>query len=56
MPNRKSPQERKEEHSVNTVRCIHIILHAALKQAMKNQRLTRNASEATTRPKGESAI
>jgi integrase len=39
--------------SPRTVRYIHTILHSALKQAMKNQLVLRNVSEATTRPTGK---
>jgi integrase len=39
--------------SPRTVRYLHTIIHAALKQALKNQLLTRNVSEATTRPGGK---
>jgi integrase len=38
--------------SAHTVRYLHIILHGALKQAMKNQLVVRNVSEATTLPGG----
>jgi integrase len=36
--------------SSRTVRYLHMILHGALKQAMKNQLVMRNVSEATTPP------
>jgi integrase len=36
--------------SARTVRYLHTILHGALKQAMKNQLVVRNVSEATTLP------
>jgi integrase len=39
--------------SARTVRLLHIILHGALKQAMKNQLVVRNVSEATTLPGGK---
>jgi integrase len=39
--------------SARTVRYIHTILHGALKQALKNQVLVRNVSEATTLPGGK---
>ncbi|MBT9140180.1 MAG: Tyrosine recombinase XerC [Dehalococcoidia bacterium] len=39
--------------SARTVRYIHTIIHAALKQAVKNQLVFRNAAEATTLPKQE---
>jgi len=37
--------------SARTVRYIHVVLHAALEQAVKNQILTRNVSQATTLPR-----
>jgi integrase len=37
--------------SPRTVRCLHTVLHGALKQAMKNQLVMRNISEATTLPR-----
>jgi integrase len=40
--------------SPRTVRYLHTILHGALKQAMKNQLVMRNVSEATTLPAGKS--
>jgi integrase len=36
--------------SARTIRYIHTVLHGALKQALKNQLVTRNVSEATTLP------
>jgi integrase len=39
--------------SPRTVRYLHTIIHGALKQAMKNQLVTRNVSEATTLPGGK---
>jgi integrase len=39
--------------SPRTVRYLHTILHGALKQAMKNQLVMRNVSEATTLPTGK---
>jgi len=38
--------------SARTIRYLHTILHGALKQAMKNQLVMRNVSEATTLPGG----
>jgi integrase len=42
--------------SARTVRYLHTILHSALKQAMKNQLVVRNVSEATTLPGGKTRI
>jgi len=39
--------------SARTVRYIHNVLHGALRQAMKNQLVVRNVSEATTPPTGK---
>jgi integrase len=39
--------------SAPTVRYLHTVLHAALKQALKNQLVVRNVSEATTPPTGK---
>lgn len=39
--------------SARTIRYLHTILHGALKQAMKNQLVVRNVSEATTLPGGK---
>jgi integrase len=39
--------------SARTVRYLHTVLHGALKQAMKNQLVVRNVSEATTLPGGK---
>jgi integrase len=39
--------------SARTIRYLHTILHSALKQAMKNQLVVRNVSEATTLPGGK---
>jgi integrase len=36
-----------------TIVLIHVVLHAALKQAMKNQLIPRNVTEATTIPRGK---
>jgi len=36
-----------------TIRYLHTVLHSALKQALKNQLVTRNVSEATTCPIGK---
>jgi integrase len=38
--------------SPRTIRYVHTVLHGALKQALKNQLITRNVSEATTLPGG----
>lgn len=39
--------------SARTVRYIHVVLHEALEQAMRNNLVVRNVSEATTLPKQE---
>jgi integrase len=39
--------------SPRTIRYIHTVLHGALKQAMKNQLVVRNVSEATILPRGK---
>lgn len=39
--------------SPRTIRYLHTVLHGALKQAMKNQLVIRNVSEATTLPTGK---
>jgi len=39
--------------SARTVRYIHVVLHEALEQAMRNNLVVRNVTEATTLPKQE---
>lgn len=39
--------------SASTVKHIHLVIHGALEQAMKNGLVVRNVSEATTLPRGE---
>jgi integrase len=46
-------EKRAEGLSSRTVRYIHAVLHGALKQAVRNNLLARNVTEATTRPKEE---
>jgi integrase len=46
-------QKQDDGLSPRTIRYIHTILHGALKQAMKNQFVVRNVSEATTLPSGK---
>jgi integrase len=45
--------KRENGLSARTVRYMHTILHGALKQAMKNQLVVRNVSEATQLPDGK---
>jgi integrase len=45
-------EKRASGLSSGTINGLHIVLHAALKQAVRNQLAVRNASEATTRPIG----
>jgi hypothetical protein len=45
--------KRDEGLSPRTIRYVHTILHGALKQAMTNQLVVRNVSEATTLPSGK---
>ena len=50
-------EKRNAGLSARTVRYVHGVIHAALEQAMKNQLVVRNVSEATTRPsEGKRAI
>ena len=37
--------------SADTIRCMHSVMHGALKQAMRNQLVAQNVSEATTLPR-----
>ncbi|MCL4462726.1 MAG: site-specific integrase [Firmicutes bacterium] len=46
-------EKQQNGFSARTIRYIHTIIHAALKQAVKNQLVFRNASEAVTLPKQE---
>lgn len=39
--------------SASTVRHIHLVMHGALKQALRNQLVARNAAEAVALPRGE---
>lgn len=39
--------------SPSTLKHIHLVIHGALQQALKNQLVVRNVSEATTLPRGE---
>ncbi|WP_237738173.1 tyrosine-type recombinase/integrase [Caldicellulosiruptor sp. F32] len=39
--------------SISTIKQIHVVLHSALDQALKNGLVNRNVSEATTLPKGK---
>lgn len=45
--------EDKKGLSAHTVKCVHIALHAALKQALKAGMITRNVLDATEPPKGQ---
>jgi len=46
-------QKREEGLSARTIRYMHTVLHAALKQALKNQLVVRNVSEAAELPSGK---
>ena len=46
-------QQRQAGLSAGTIRVIHAVLHGALRQAMRNQLVMRNVSEATERPSGK---
>ncbi|HXH09528.1 MAG TPA: site-specific integrase [Alphaproteobacteria bacterium] len=46
-------RKREDGLSARTIRYIHTVLHAALKQALKNGLVVRNVSEATTLPTGK---
>jgi integrase len=47
-------KKRDDGLSPRTIKYIHTVIHGALKQALKNQLVVRNVSEATTLPSGKS--
>jgi integrase len=49
-------QKRDDGLSARTIRYMHIVLHGALRQALKNQLVVRNVSEATELPAGKTRM
>jgi integrase len=47
-------EKRQAGMAENTLRVLHVVLHMALMQALRNQLVTRNVSEATEPPSGKS--